>query len=324
MKKSIIRSFFILICIFSSCENDKPTYDNLKIHRLDGLFTQQVSEVSYTDLESRYGYFWQVYTQNVIKLPQETFQDSLLAFQNVVDFQQPFEDLSALYADFSVYEDAFSEAFFYYNRSFPNRLIPSIVLFFGGFNYIAIATDSILGIGLEMFLGKDAPYYQHITHKFPQYMHQRFQPDYMVPVALEGWLESEFSFQNMDFLSQMIHYGKIKYMLSQFLKKRPPHVYMGYSKEQLAWCEENEFSIWKFLIEEGLLYSTDQFLINKYMNPSPYTRGMPTESPGQVPMWVGWNIVSQFMDNRSDVSLNELMEIHDAQYILSQSKYRPK
>ena len=47
-------------------------------------------------------------------------------------------------------------------------------LIFGGFNYIAIATDSILGIGLEMFLGKDAPYYQHITHKFPQYMHQRF------------------------------------------------------------------------------------------------------------------------------------------------------
>ena len=113
------------------------------------------------------------------------------------------------------------------------------------------------------------------------------------------------------------------YVESVFEKKTTSCLY-GLFQGTVSWCEENEFSIWKFLIEEGLLYSTDQFLINKYMNPSPYTRGMPTESPGQVPIWVGWNIVSQFMDNRSDVSLNELMEIHDAQYILSQSKYRPK
>ena len=324
MKMSIIRPFFIILCILSSCKNEKPSFAQLEIHRLDSLYVQDVSLVSYSDLQSKYGYFWQVYTQNVINLPQESFKDSLLSFQNLIDFQQPYQDLSALYADFSLYEDVFSEVFFNYNQFFPNRLIPSIVLFFGGFNYIAIATDSTLAIGLEMFLGKDAPYYQRITHKFPQYMHQRFQPDNMVPVAIEGWLESEFYSKNTDFLSQMIHYGKIKYVLSQLIKKQPSHIYMGYSKEQLIWCEENEFSIWKFLIEEGLLYSTDQFLINKYMNPSPYTRGMPTESPGQVPIWIGWNIVSQFMDKRSDVTISELMEIYDAQYILSQSKYRPK
>ncbi|MEC8610559.1 MAG: hypothetical protein VXY06_02270 [Bacteroidota bacterium] len=324
MKMLITRPFFIILCILSSCKNEKPTFDKLEIHRLDSLYVQDVSLVSYSDLQSKYGYFWQVYTQNVINLPQESFKDSLLSFQNLIDFQQPYQDLSALYADFSLYEDVFSEAFFNYNQLFPNRLIPSIVLFFGGFNYIAIATDSTLAIGLEMFLGKDAPYYQRITHKFPQYMHQRFQPDNMVPVAIEGWLESEFYSKNTDFLSQMIHYGKIKYVLSQLIKKQPSHIYMGYSKEQLIWCEENEFSIWKFLIEEGLLYSTDQFLINKYMNPSPYTRGMPAESPGQVPIWIGWNIVSQFMDKRSDVTISELMEIYDAQYILSQSKYRPK
>lgn len=324
MKKSLIRTFLITTCVLFSCQSTQQKYNNLVIHRLDRIYIEDANEVSYTDLSDKYGYFWEVYSNNVINLPQEGFKDSLITFQKEVDFQKPFKELSVLYSDFSKYEASFSEAFFYYHQSFPNRIVPSIVLFFGGFNYIAIATDSTLAIGLEMFLGKEADYYQHITYKFPQYMHQRFQPDHLVSVGLEGWLGSEFLSRDNDFLSQMIHYGKIKYLLSQFLKNEASSAFFGYSTEQLNWCENNEYSIWKFLIEEGLLYSTDQFLINKYMNPSPYTRGMPTDSPGQVPIWVGWKIVDQFMANRSDISISELMDIHDAQYILSQSKYRPK
>ena len=324
MKSAMFRLFFIIIGCLFSCQNNHMAYENLKVLRLDSLYVTDPSDAFYDDLLQKYGYFWKVYSENVIFLPPQSFQDSLLVFQNETDFQKPYQELSRMYADFSPFEKEFSEAFYYYNKAFPDRIVPTIVPFFGGFNYIAIATDSTLGIGLEMFLGKDAPYYQHITHKFPPYMHQRFQSNYMVSVAFEGWLESEFTSEHTDFLSQMIHYGKIKYVLSECLKKQPSYIYMGYSQEQLSWCEENEFSIWKFLIEEGLLYSNDQFLVNKYMKPAPYTRGMPAESPGQVPIWVGWNIVRQFMANRSDVSVKELLGIQDAQYILNQSKYRPK
>ena len=59
------------------------------------------------------------------------------------------------------------------------------------------------------------------------------------------------------------------------------------------------------------------------MNPAPYSKGMPHESPGQVAVWVGWNIVNEFMQNNTDVSISELFKIKDAQYILNQSKYKP-
>ena len=87
--------------------------------------------------------------------------------------------------------------------------------------------------------------------------------------------------------------------------------------------KSSEFSIWKFLIEEGLLYTKDQFMISKYMNPAPYSKGMPHESPGQVSVWVGWNIVNEFMQNNTEVTISELFQIKDAQYILNQSKYKP-
>ena len=50
---------------------------------------------------------------------------------------------------------------------------------------------------------------------------------------------------------------------------------------------------------------------------------MPIESPGQVAVWVGWNIVNEFMAKNQDVTISELFQIKEAQYILNQSKYKP-
>ena len=63
--------------------------------------------------------------------------------------------------------------------------------------------------------------------------------------------------------------------------------------------------------------------ISKYLNPAPYSKGMPIESPGQVAVWVGWNIVNEFMSKNQDVTISELFQIKEAQYILNQSKYKP-
>ena len=51
---------------------------------------------------------------------------------------------------------------------------------------------------------------------------------------------------------------------------------------------------------------------------------MPLESPGQVAVWVGWNIVEEFMSNNPNVSIRDLFQLHDAQYILNESKYKPR
>ena len=262
MKKFVL-SFLGVLFLFCSCQLDQQHDFEIIVKRLDTLYTTKAHHSNYDDYAKAYGYFWEIYTQYVIPLPKSHFQDSLLAFQQEKDFQKPYQQLQNTFANFEPIRNSFSEVFYQYHKEFPERVVPSIVTFFGGFNYVAIATDSTLGIGLEMFLGKDAEFYQKITQKFPLYMHQQFQPEYMLPLALNGWLDAEFPVSTKDFLSQMIHYGKIKYAMSRFIKNTQPHLIMGYSNEQMAWCKNNEFSIWKFLIEQGLLYSNDQFLISK-------------------------------------------------------------
>tara|TARA_B100000575_G_scaffold288235_1_gene287934 strand:- start:806 stop:1171 length:366 start_codon:yes stop_codon:yes gene_type:complete len=121
----------------------------------------------------------------------------------------------------------------------------------------------------------------------------------------------------------MIHAGRIQYILSKILPNYNDSIIMGYSDSQIQWCENNEMSIWNFFIEEDLLYSTKYEDIVKYLNPAPYSKGMPQKSPGQVAVWVGWQIVKAYMNNFPDSSLQDLMTINDAQYLLKKSKYKP-
>ena len=49
---------------------------------------------------------------------------------------------------------------------------------------------------------------------------------------------------------------------------------------------------------------------------------MSKESPGRLGYWVGFQIVNQYMNNKS-VSLQELMKNTNSQEILLKSKYNP-
>ena len=191
MKNNIYYFVFVSLFLLMSCDHNESINFNLKVKRLDAICSADPNNTSYDDYANEYGYFWDVYSQNVIFLPSESFSDSLIRFQQEQDFVKPYEDIINQYQDFSLQHKKLSRAFYHYNLAFPNKLIPTIVTFFGGFNYINIVTDSTLGIGLEMFLGNNN-YYSNLIHKFPKYMHHQFHPEYLTSVYVNGWLESEF------------------------------------------------------------------------------------------------------------------------------------
>jgi hypothetical protein len=45
---------------------------------------------------------------------------------------------------------------------------------------------------------------------------------------------------------------------------------MGYTSEQIKWCDENESYMWRYFIEKELLYSVDQKLIPRFINMAPF------------------------------------------------------
>ena len=234
-----------------------------------------------------------------------------------------YADVKNTFADFEVYEQELTTAIQRYNHHFPNHITPRVVTYYGAFNYPVANTDSVIGIGLDMFLGKESDYYQKLGEKYPSYMHQQFQPYYMTALAMKGWLKTEYPTMQQNFLSQMVQNGRLQYVLAQLLPSTPDSVLMGYTKAQIEWCEASEFSIWQFFIQENLLYTNKHEQIIKYMEPAPFSGRMPKESPGRVAVWTGWQIVRAYMDRHPTTTLQELMAIPDAQLLLNESKYKP-
>ena len=85
--------------------------------------------------------------------------------------------------------------------------------------------------------------------------------------------------------------------------------------------------MWNYLRQYNQLFSTDSKVISDYLFPANCTKYFSTEenqAPAQAVLWLGWRIVSQFMKENKEVSLNDLLTNNqDAQEILQLSNYRP-
>jgi uncharacterized protein YjaZ len=84
--------------------------------------------------------------------------------------------------------------------------------------------------------------------------------------------------------------------------------------------------MWRFFIDESLLYNSDPKLPNRFINLAPFSKfylEIDNESPGRVGQWIGWQIVRSFMKNNEKVTVQELLKM-EYKDIFDRSKYKPK
>lgn len=184
-----------------------------------------------------------------------------------------------------------------------------------------------VGISLDMFLGRSFPYetIDPGNPQFSSYISQHFTPENIPVKIVDVLLEDRMPLPHKnDFLHLMIWGGKKLYAKDKILDFLPDSTIIEYTAEQLAWCRDNEREMWNHFFEKGLFYETELRKFNKLISPSPSSPGMPSEAPGQTGNYMGWQIVSAFMQRNPQISIKELFNIHDAQYILDNSKYKPR
>jgi gliding motility-associated lipoprotein GldB len=206
---------------------------------------------------------------------------------------------------------------------FPKIKKPKAITLISDMDYSnkAIYADSLVIISLELYLGKD-----HKFYTFPKYIKQNFEERQMMPDVVASFSTREIA-QPMDknLLSQMVYFGKQLYLKDVLLPEYNDAEKMGYTPEQIIWCQENESYIWRYFIEREMLYSDEQKLTSRFIDPAPFSKfylEIDNESPGQVGAWIGWQIVRSYMEN-NEVTVAELMKTN-AKEIFEKSKYKPK
>ena len=225
----------------------------------------------------------------------------------------------------SIWQQDLEQAFRYAKYYFPEQALPRIVTYVSEFTLGGLTYgEEILGIGLDFYLGSGFPAYEANPEAFPRYIQRSMNRDHIAARAVETWLSGIMGkAAGEQMLDQMIHNGKLLYLKSKLLPHVSDTAVLGFSESHLDWLRNNEEPMWAHYLDENLLYETKLSRISKHIGPAPTAPGMPPESPGGGANWVGMNIVRQYMQRHPQTSLQELLELKDAQSFLKASRYRP-
>jgi hypothetical protein len=339
MKIRIFAFSLIIIAIgcLSSCRKNHYKVSissikaNIEIKRLEkDLFTLNPDEIPATIpvLKKEYRGFLQYFSRviNTGDINEPSFGDMLVRFCTDKQNNDVYKLLITVYPDVKKIEAGLSDAFRHFRYYFPDKPVPAVYTCMTGFNYSIITGDSVLGIGLERYLGADCEYYPRL--EIYKYMAARMTPEYVVPDCMYGWAASEWVFDSLKYsahnvLSEVIHEGKLRYFQKCMLPDTPDELIFGFNSDQMKFCRNNENQMWQYLIENDLLFKTDQFTINKLTGEAPFTSFFTSESPGKAAVWLGFRIVESYMI-KTGTPLMDLMTETDVQSILEKAKYSPQ
>jgi gliding motility-associated lipoprotein GldB len=238
-------------------------------------------------------------------------------------WRELYNEVQKKYANVTTLKTDFESLFKHLKYYFPNTKIPKVITVISEMDYDnkVIYADSLVIVSLEMYLGKEHKFYQ-----FPNYIKQNFEQNQIMPDVVASFFKTVAP-PNLDkrLLGSMVYAGKELYLKDLLLPEVSANAKIGYTPEQWTWCEENESYIWRYFIDKQLLYSDDQKLIPRFINPAPFSKfylEIDNESPGKVGAYIGWQIVNSYMKN-NEVSLQQLLQTN-AQEIFEKSKYKPK
>ncbi|QBN18802.1 gliding motility lipoprotein GldB [Flavobacterium nackdongense] len=317
--KKILLLLTILIA-FASCDKKTKVEKavekipvEIKVERFDQAFFE-TPPTNLNKLKKDFPYFFAKETPDSIWL--EKMQNPL--------WRELYTEVQKKYSNFEPVKKDLNILFKHLKYYFPETKTPKVITVIAEMDYNnkVIYTDSLLIIALELYLGKEHKFYQ-----FPNYLKQNFEQKQMMPDVVSSFSTHKIAPpQDSSLLSQMVYYGKQLYLKDLLLPDYTDADKMGYTVEQNKWCVENEGYMWRYFLENELLYSDDQKLGNRFINSAPFSKfylEIDNESPGRVGAWIGWQMVRSFMKNNEAVPLEKMLQMN-AKELFEQSKYKPK
>lgn len=242
-----------------------------------------------------------------------------------------YDTIQHIYPDLRDYEKELTEAFKYAKHYFPDKPTPKIFTTLSDFGYFPFiyAEDSLrdgIGVSLEMFAGEKFPYrdYNGLSNAFSDYLIRSYNKDHMAKRTLEVWIDDMAGQpQGNRLLDLIIHNGKKLFILQSLMPEAPDTVIMEYAADKMDYVKEHERNIWFLFTSENMLYETSLNKIQKYIGPSPTSPGMPADAPGNTGSYMGWQIVKAYMKKHAQTTMQQLIDMKDAQTLLDQSGYKP-
>ena len=184
-----------------------------------------------------------------------------------------------------------------------------------------IPTASQLIISIDTYLGKDHELYGGIN----KYQRENLNRE-QLPADVALAYARLFVNPSMEraLLDNMIYHGKLHYVQELFAPKATGDQLLNYSPEKYVFTVENESQMWRYFIDNEMLYDTDSKLLSRFILPAPFSKfylEVDQQTPGGVGRYIGYRMVKSFMEN-NQVDLETMIDLN-AEEIFKRSKYKP-
>ena len=326
----------VLFLIACAGENTSKAPDvakikvNLQLQRFDqDLFAldSAQAETGLKQLAEKYPEFLPFFITEIAHdqtRPDETPLEAIQGFIQAPQVRRLNDSCQAAYADLRWLEPELEQFLRYYRYYFPQKNPPRFTTAVTEFIGDAYAVnDSLVMIGLDMFLGEDFSGYN--PDYFPQYLRRQFRREFMttkIALALASRIVGPAPGDQV--LDYMVNNGKILYLMDILLPAVPDSIKMGYTSAQMEGCYTNEQEVWARLLDMNVLYQPLSNKNQKIVMPSPSADNVFQEAPGEIGNWIGWQVVKAYMSRYPDQTFEEMLNLRNAQQFLEKAKYKPK
>lgn len=310
----------ILLLVVAACGKKKEQIVNLNgieaetnLVRFDQKFYTAAAE-DLDQLKSEFPYLFPAPNPDSVWIAKMKDKDELFLYKSV---QEEFDD-------FSQEKEALTTLFKHIKYYYPNFKEPKVITMLTNVDYNnkVLFADSLLFISADVYLGQDHEVYQD----YPNYIRQNFRKEHLIVDVAEQLAQPVLrTGATNSFISRIIQEGKKLYVMQAFLPETKRTEIIGYDQDQYSWAEISESDIWKYFIQNEMLYSNDPNLSERFILDAPFSKfylEVDKDSPGRIGSWFGWQIVDAFMQH-NDISLQEMVLL-DNEEIFRKSKYKPR
>lgn len=347
-----MRKWFYAIIIaltgFIACTGNKkvPNVSHIKVNIEVQRFEQDFFAIDtnhiaagITLLQQKYPVFLADFIQHILglSLTDEGGRSDTAIRMFLRDYRLVKDTASKIFSDFTRIENEVKKGLQFTKYYFPSYHAPGkLITFIGPLDAIFqttlektgdVITQDALAVGLQLHLGKNASLYQSQVAQslFPQYVSRKFEPAYIAVNCIKNIIDDIFPPKATDktLLDLAIDKGKRLYVLDKLLPFTADTLKIGYTEAQLKGCYANEGLIWSYLIQNNLIYNSDPLKIQSYVEEGPLTQEIGEGSPGNISLFIGWQIIKKYMEKFPGTTIDELLRL-DARQILQDSKYKPR
>jgi hypothetical protein len=231
--------------------------------------------------------------------------------------QEKFSDVSSL-------EGQLEDMFRHFKYYFPAFRQPRVYTYISSMNFErpVLYADTVLVVGLDMYLGRDQEMYDMAG--IPRYMSRWFVRERIVPeichTMIAGKVQQK---QDPSLLDYMVEQGKILYLMDAIMPDVEKKYKIRYTDAQLEWMKEYEIFVWGLIVEEQLLFSKERPKIKNFIDDGPFTSTISREAPPRIAEWLGWQMVTKYMNENKEVTMRDLLQETNSMKVLKKSKYKP-